>query len=210
MEGEAFELPTEVGIGRGDGGDRRTMQLPAPRSGHRLGTGLRDNGMAKTDRRADRALDDIEPLELGAVAQQCFAILVQHLEGNIDLDFVAQNAQRLGALLCAGGKAVEAGVDHRLHALRHKVDAVFNRQHDLFEHEGHAVRPVENLVDDGRQRCTLRPQLMGEFAHLGAGKGIEPQDNGCDFPSLCQRLGRPVSSSVQGAHTVFSPINRRQ
>jgi hypothetical protein len=72
--------------------------------------------MAKADRRADRWLDDIEPLELGAVAQQCFAILVQHLQGNIDLDFVAQNAQRLGALLGARGKTVEAGVDHRLHA----------------------------------------------------------------------------------------------
>ena len=188
MEGEALELPAEIGIGRGDGSDRRAMQLPTPRSRHSFGTGLRDNGMAKADRRADRRLDDIEPLELGAVAQQCFAVLVQHLQGNFDLDFVAQNAQRLGALLCARGKTVEAGVDHRLHALRHKVDAVFNRQHDLFEHERHAVRPVENLVDDGRQRRALRPQLMDEFAHLGARKGVESQDRGGDVPSLCKRL----------------------
>ena len=197
MEGEALELPTEVGIGRGDGGDRRAMQLPTPQPGT---VSEQASATMAWRKRIDVPIDGWTISSRSSSAQsrsRCFAILVQHLQGNIDLDFVAQNAQRLGALL-ARGRTVEAGVDHRLHALRHKVDAVFNRQHDLFEHERHAVRPVENLVDDGRRRRALRPQLMGELAHLGARKGIESQDHGGDVAASQATPVVPSAAAYKG------------
>ena len=69
-------------------------------------------------------MHDLELLQLAPVALQVGERVAQHLDGNLGLDLLAEQAQRLGAGLGRRRQAVEARMDDRLHPLRREIGRV--------------------------------------------------------------------------------------
>ena len=128
----------------------------APRAWQGLRTGFGDDGVAEADECPRRRMDDLHALQVEAIAMQRLDVGVECAHGDADIDLVTQHAQRLGTGLRLLGKAVQPGMDDRLHALRRKIDVVgavvADRQNDLLQHERNAVRPVEHLLEDVMRR----------------------------------------------------------
>ena len=189
----ALELPTEIGIGRGDGGDRRAMQVRR-RSRHRFRHRDRWHGSGGSTCRSTAGRYRAARARRSRAAG--FLSLFNTCKATSSLDFVAQNAQRLGALL-----ALE---ERRLRRARHSPTARL-RQRLMLSSIDSTICSSTNGTPSALSRTLSTmdgsgapgPQLMGELAHLGRGR-IESQDHGGDVAALQATPVVPSAAAYKG------------
>ena len=192
MIGQTLAMPLDVAR-RADRLHRRPMDLLPPHRVDGFGAGFGDDGVSEADGPGGHRMDEAQALELRLVAHERRFLDAQRSKHQVDVHFLAQNAQRLRQRLGFGRQAIEPGMDQRLNGVG-QGDRAFGisqilGKRKLLEDERHAIRPIQQPVDQPRPGPASPPERARKLDHVFARQRPEVEHRVRARSGLRRRFG---------------------